>query len=238
MNMRALARQPTRRELAVNHGDKTLVTGNEQKTLVWISVEESRAWTVYATARVEGPAAFLARVQPIVTLEWGHGGASIAGDYPIEKRLRVPIAASMVKLSAKLIDNTTGKAPPASVSSEITAFIAPGVDGETLRPSRWSAQTGASGQVAQGPQKLLSVEGYNAKSTKRWVMVFDATALPPNGSFPLMAAPVPAYPDTFVLRRSDTRGFLSGVFWAVSSSPLTLTFDAAASLRVDAELLL
>jgi hypothetical protein len=236
--MRAIARQPTRRELAVNHGDKTLVTGNEQKTLVWISVEDSRAWTVYATARVEGPPAFLARVHPIVTIEWGHGGASIAGDYPIEKRLRVPVAASMVKLSAKLLDHTTGKAPPASVSCEITAFIAPGIDGETLRPSHWFAQTGASALVASGPQKVLTVDGYNAKSTKRWIMVFDATALPPNGTLPLMAAPATGYPGVFALRRPDSRGFLSGVFWAASSSPLTLTFDAAASLRVDAELLL
>ena len=68
--MRAMARQPTRRELAVNHGDKTRVTGNEQKTLVWISVEESRAWTVYATARVEGPGALLSRVQPVITIEY------------------------------------------------------------------------------------------------------------------------------------------------------------------------
>ncbi len=236
--MNRIARQPTRRELAVNHGDKTHVTGNEQKTLVWISVEESRAWTVYATARVEGPAAFFSRVQPIVTIEWGHGGASIAGDYPIEKRLRVPLAGSMVKLSAKLIDLSTGKAPPASVSCEITAFIAPGIDGETLRPSRWSAQTGASGLVAEGPQKVLSLDGYNAKSAKRWVMMFDATSLPPSGTLPLMAAPAPGYPGVFALRRPDTRGFLSGVFWAASSSPLTLAFDAAASFRVDAEVLL
>ncbi len=233
-----MARQPTRRELAVNHGDKTRVTGNEQKTLVWISVEESRAWTVYATARVEGPVAFLSRVQPVITIEWGHGGASIAGDYPVEKRLRVPLAASMVKLSAKLVDLVTGKAPPASVSCELSAVIAPGVDGETLRPSRWFAQTGASGLVAAGPQKVLMVAGYNARASNRWIMLFDGAALPPPGAFPLMAAPAPKYPRTFSLPRFDTRGFLSGVFWAASSSPLTLTFDAAASMRVETELLL
>ena len=69
-------------------------------------------------------------------------------------------------------------------------------------------------------------------------MVFDATALPPNGSFPLMAAPAAGFPAAFALPRFDSREFLSGVYWAASSSPLTLTFDASARFRVDSELLL
>ena len=235
--MRGMSVHPTRRERPVNHGDKTRLTGNEEKTLVWISVEHSQPFTVYVTARVEGPPSLLATMQPTVTIEWGNGGASIASDFAVVKRLRVPLAASVIKISAKLLDLATGK-PPATVSCVFSAVIANGVDGETLRNTQWVAQSGSSALVSAGPQRVMAVEGYNAGTSKRWVMVFDATALPPNGSFPLMAAPAAGFPAAFALSRFDSREFLSGVYWAASSSPLTLTFDAAARFRVDSELLL
>jgi hypothetical protein len=232
------AAHPTRRDRPVNHGDKTRLAGNEEKTLVWISVEHSQPFTVYVTARVDGPPAFLASVQPTVTIDWGNGGASIAGEFPVIKRLRVPLAASVIKISARLIDLTTGKAPPPTVSCVFSGVIANGVDGETLRNTRWVAQSGPSGLIGSGPQRVLSVEGYNAAASKRWAMVFDAAGLPPNGSFPLMAAPAAGFPASFTLRRFDTREFLSGVYWAASTSPLTLTYDSGARFRVDSELLL
>jgi hypothetical protein len=65
-------------------------------------------------------------------------------------------------------------------------------------------------------------------------MVFDAVARPPDGTYPAMAAPARR---AFRLDRFDTQGFRFGVYWAASSSPITLTFDPAADLRVDVEVL-
>ncbi len=224
----------TRRARDVNHGDRTPLRGGESKTLAWISVDASQAFTVYATARVNPPTA---NVVPIVTIEWGHGGASVFGDYPVIKRLRVPLVASMVKLSGRLVDASTGKPAAPTVSGEITAAIAPGSDGQTLRASSWIAQSGAEGLVAIGQQRVLTLDGYNAGPTPGWVMVFDDVARPADGTPPVMARPAPTFPRTFRLRRFDTRGFLRGVYWAASSTPLLLTFDPNAALRVDTELL-
>ena len=162
----------TRRARDVNHGDRTPLRGAESKTLAWISVEDAQAFTVYATARVR-PAT--ARVVPIVAMEWGHGGASLVGEYPVIRRLRVPVVASMVKLSGRLVDVATGKAPAATVSAEISAAIVPGSDGQTLHTTSWIGQTGAEGLAASGPQRVFTVDGYNGglQRPECWVMVFD-----------------------------------------------------------------
>jgi hypothetical protein len=218
----------------VNHGDRTPLRGSESKTLAWISVEDAQAFTVYASARVQ-PAS--ARVVPMITMEWGHGGASLFGEYPVIRRLRVPLVASMVKLSGRLVDVTTGKAPASTVTAEVSATIAPGSDGQTLHTTAWAGQTGAEGLVARGPQRVFTVDGYNAGSALVWLMLFDDVVRPPNGTPAEMARPAPPSPRTFRLRASDTRGFTRGVYWAASSTALLLTFAAGASLRVDTEVL-
>jgi hypothetical protein len=224
----------TRRARDVNHGDRTPLRGGGSRTLGWISVDASQAFTVYATARVQ-PAA--ANVVAIVSIEWGHGGASLVSEYPVIKRLRVPLVGSMVKLSGRLVDAVTGKPAAADVSGEITATIAPGSDGETLRSTWWLAQSGAEGLVARGQQRVLTIDGYNAGASACWMMAFDDVARPTDGTPPVMARPAATFPRTFRLRRFDTRGFLRGVYWAASSTPLLLTFEPGASLRVDTELL-
>jgi hypothetical protein len=234
VNARGAAPFATRRTRDVNHGDRTILRGGEAKTLAWISVDASQAFTVYATARVQPPTE---NVVAMVTIEWGHGGASLLGEYAVIKRLRVPLVASMVKLSGRLVDAVTGKPAPSSVAGEITAAIAPGADGQTLRATWWAAQSGPEGLAASGQQRVLTVDGYNAGAAPGWIMVFDDVARPADGTPPVMARPAPIFPRAFRLRRFDTRGFLRGVYWAASSTPLLLTFDPNASLRVDTEVL-
>jgi hypothetical protein len=65
-------------------------------------------------------------------------------------------------------------------------------------------------------------------------MVFDAIALPANGTFPQLAVPARR---RFRRRRFDSQGFAFGVYWAASSTPIALTFDPTANLRVDVEML-
>ena len=222
---------PTRRAREVNWGDRTRITGRETKTLAWVSVEEARSMTVYGSAFVRGPGA--SGVVCVASIEWGHGGASVAGEFPIVQRLRVPLVASMVKVAGRLL-NRGGGPPPSTVVADVSLFIAPGSDGETLRTTSWTHDAGAEGELVPGPARLMRVEGYNAGGVDTWVMLFDGPAL--NGEVPTIARPVRAG-RSFVVRRFDSHPFRSRVTWAASSTPLTLTKDGSASLRIDAELL-
>jgi|GEM_PF-2567526 len=227
--LRLAAARPTRRDRDVNWGDATRLRGGERKTLAWMSVDQARALTVYATARVRGGPGVVC----LVEIEWGHGGASVAEHYPVVGRLRVPLAASMVKMAGRLVD-AQGQPPAASASADVFAFIAPGIDGETLRNTRWVHQIGAAGTVARAPERVLTVEGYSAGKANTWLMVFDGPS--EIGALPAMATPARAG-RPFRLRRFDTQGFAQGVTWSASSTPLLLTPDKSARLRVDVELL-
>jgi hypothetical protein len=223
----------TPRTHEVNWGDKTRIVGKESKTLAWVSVAESRPMTVYATAVIRG-AAPGAGVAFVANIEWGHGGASVAHDFPVVRRLRMPVAASMVKIAGRLLDRA-GSPPAATVYGDISVLIAPGVDGDTLRNTTWISGTGARGAVSTRPERVMCVEGYNAGVADTWIMVFDGPGQ--SGDAPQMARPVRAG-RAFRMRRDDSQAFRSQVTWAASSTPLALTPDPAASMRVDAELLL
>ena len=138
-------------------------------------------------------------------------------------------------MTGRLVD-AAGAALPASskTTCNFVAFIAPGSDGETLRNTQWSSKHGAQALVSNGPEQLVTVQGYPAAAAARWLMVFDAIALPANGTYPAMAAPARR---AYRLHRSDTQGFRYGVYWAASSTPMVLTFDPGADLRVDVEVL-
>ena len=223
----------TARAHDVNFGDKTLLKADQRKPLAEISVAEASAFTCYVTARVEPPDA---QAFPVVVLEWGNGGASIADRaLRVYRRLRVPVVGSTVRMKGFLVD---AKGAPLAPSSKVTcnfvAFIAPGSDGETLRNTQWSSQHGAEGLVSNEPEQVVTVQGYPAVAAARWLMVFDAIARPANGTYPAMAAPARR---AYRLERSDTQGFRYGVYWAASSTPMVLTFDPSADLRVDVEVL-
>jgi hypothetical protein len=194
-----------------------------------VSLEQSCPHVVYAHANIRQGSAIVQ-----VTIEWGNGGASVAGDYPVIKRLRVPVVASMVRLSGRLVDAASGGPPAASDVADVSAFIAPGLDGETLRNTRWLHQTGASGVIARGPQRVMRIEGYNAGGAT-FVHVFDGAPRP--GREPAIFIPAPAG-RRFRARRFDSQGFVDSVQWGASSTPLTYTADPSANLRLDAELLL
>lgn len=223
------ADRPTRRERDVNWGDRTRLQGRKAQTLGWVSLEASCPLVVYAQATVRSGSSIVQ-----VSIEWGNGGASIEGDYPVIKRLRVPLVASMVKLSGRLVDPSTGAPGGAGDVADVSAFVAMGLDGETLRNTRWLHQTGASGVLARGQARLMRIEGYNAGGAT-FVHVFDGKL--ETGLEPAILVPAPAGA-RFRARRFDSQGFLDSVQWGASSTPLTYTADAGANVRVDAELLL
>ncbi|HEY5240914.1 MAG TPA: hypothetical protein VIJ22_05595 [Polyangiaceae bacterium] len=225
---------PTSRKSDVNFGDRMTLRGGERKSLANISVAEGQAFTLYATAEVVAPAA-APPVFPVVGIEWGHGGASLrAREFRIYRRLRVPVVGSTVSVAGWMVDDQ-GQPPPKTVLCRMSAFIAPGSDGETLRNTDWISQSGPEGLISSGPEQILTVEGYPAAaSAARWLMLFDAVARPANGAFPDLACPARR---AFRRDRFDSQGFRFGVFWAVSSTPITLTFNKNDDLRVDVEVL-
>jgi hypothetical protein len=221
----------TARKHDVNFGDKLVFRGAERRSFAEISLGDGGPCTVYAAARVE-PAA--ARVFPLARIEWGHGGASLeARELRIYRRLRFPVVGSTVRVSGRMVDES-GNPPPKTVLCRMTAFIALGSDGETQRSTTWISQHGAEGLVSGGPELVLTVEGYPAVVGPRWLMFFDATARPPNGTFPVLATPARR---AYRRDRFDGQGFRFGVYWAASSTPIGLTFDPTADLRVDTEVL-
>ena len=217
---------PMRREHAVNWGDRSRLTGRKSQTLAWVSLAASRSLVVYAHATARGG-------DPLcrVTIEWGHGGASVVGEYAVIKRLRVPLVASMVKLSGRLVDANGGPAGAGDVA-DVSAFIAEGEDGTTLRNTRWVHQTGQQGLI-EGPQRLMHVEGFNP-GPSTFVHVFNGEIR--GGAEPDMLIPAPAG-RRFHARRFDSQGFPDGVAWACSSSPLVFK-QQKVTVRFDAELLL
>jgi|SRR6185312_4787039 len=85
---------------------------------------------------------------------------------------------------------------------------------------------------------LLSVVASNKSSTTLYLMFFDATALPNNGSVPVMT-PIALKQDTPLnLRLNDGPGgntlfglkFDNGITFAVSTTSDTLTVDASSSV--------
>jgi hypothetical protein len=220
--------RPTVRSRDVNWGDRSRIEGRKPQTLAWVSLEESRPIVVYAHANIRSGSSICS-----VSIEWGNGGASVAGEYPVIKRLRVPLVASMVKLSGRLV-GADGSPAAATDAADVSAFIATGADGETLRNTRWLHQTGAAGVLARGAQRLMRIEGFNPGAAM-FVHVFDGPAQ--TGVEPTILIPAPAG-RRFRARRFDSQGFVDSVQWGASSTALTYTPSAGASVRVDAELLL
>ena len=146
-------------------------------------------------------------IYPVVGVEWGHGGSSVRAR---ELRIYRRLRFPVVASTVNVAGwmvDDKGQPPPKTVLCRMAAFIAP----------------------------VLTVEGYPATApADRWLMVFDATARPANGAYPALACPARR---AFRRDRFDSQGFRFGVFWAASSTPITLTFLPTAQLRVDVEVL-
>ena len=220
--------RPTVRSRDVNWGDRSRLEGRKPQTLAWVSLEESRPIVVYAHANIRSGSSICS-----VSIEWGNGGASVAGEYPVIKRLRVPLVASMVKLSGRLV-GADGSPAAATDAADVSAFIAAGDDGQTLRNTTWLRQTGAAGVLARGAQRLMRIEGYNAGGAT-FVHVFDGPV--ELGVEPTILIPAPAG-RRFRARRFDSQGFVDSIQWGASSTALTYTPNPGANVRLDAELLL
>lgn len=145
-------------------------------------------------------------------------------------------------------DTQTGMAPlPETVTADVTGIITLGASSD-IQPTQWIRPTipiAAAQQVTNVSSRMRQVQGYNSGANPGYLMFFDTAngvALP-NGTAPLFAIPVPGNPGAPGLAPYFSDDFITsarvvqyGLYWAVSSTPGTLTRDVAAAFRVDIEL--
>lgn len=108
---------------------------------------------------------------------------------------------------------------------------------------------GSSGVVKAAAGNLLQIyANYDTAggAGTRWLMIFDAAALPANGTAPTLAAIPLVGVDTIasldVTNSSDPpsspgKPMATGIVWAISSTKNTLTLDAASTFDVETKFL-
>lgn len=83
-----------------------------------------------------------------------------------------------------------------------------------------------SGVFKSSAGKFYQLNGFSNKGTKRYFMLFDSASVPSNGVSSWMCLNVPAN-GTFSIDYTRPRVFTSGLSWAISTTPDTLTIDTA-----------
>lgn len=91
-----------------------------------------------------------------------------------------------------------------------------------------SRELESSHVIRTRPRILYSCSGYMSNAAIRYIQIFDAVALPPNGAIPKLVTIAPAGPSSFAFT-IPTRGieFLNGIVVAISTTGPTLTLGAA-----------
>jgi hypothetical protein len=145
--------------------------------------------------------------------------------------------------------NGNGLAPlPETVVALVTAIIALGASSD-IQPTQWvipEEPLQFAQQVTTTPCRLRQVQGFNSGADAAYLMFFDTNdgAALVNGAVPLFTIPVSGIPSAsgsapitfsndFI---TSARVFQYGLYWAISSTPDTLTIDEVDLFRVDIEL--
>jgi hypothetical protein len=201
--------------------------------------------------------------RPYVRVAWGHGGTDITAEFEVTGlRQRIPLAGSKVDVAAfiKAIplaqdDGTELLAPvPSGSSATIRGFLAEGTDAEPLYPTQWVTQMSKSAGLLVGPQAASPVvTGQQGRlaNLRAWAFqggaaalvyfqLFDLPRVPVNGDVPIDAFPLTAPPSaepTQVPAQAfgQSRPFVNGLAYALSSTPYVLTLSAA-TVFVSAEI--
>jgi hypothetical protein len=257
----------TRREHQVNYGNAAKVAGSARSSLFYMSQEQgSDLLLTIECVSISIPSAAIGTgdFRPYAHVAWGHGGTDVEADFEVTYRQRIPVAASTVKvdvfLKALPLAQSDGTELNAAVPSGATAafrgFVSEGADAEPLYPTMWVTQMGAGAGNLVGPKgvgllvgqqaRLATLRAFTTDSAgggARYLQLFDQAAAPANGAipvdcFPLNAPPTTAPAEVPPWAFGQTRAFVQGLAWAVSTTPFVLTLDPNAQAFVTAELLL
>jgi hypothetical protein len=92
----------------------------------------------------------------------------------------------------------------------------------------------SSGTIASAAAELLEVHGHSETNTACYLMFFDAAANPANGAVPKQKMRIPADCPMFSLTLTlKPVAYATGIRWAVSTTPDTLTTTGAIKLYVE-----
>lgn len=106
-------------------------------------------------------------------------------------------------------------------------------------PTQYDPQAFGNGEnIVPGPAVFLSVIATNKSAGILWIMFFDAITIPGNGSIPIFVPLQVAANAQASLSLNDGQGgatlsgrpCTTGISWAVSTTPGTLTADASNSI--------
>lgn len=251
----APVRQITREPQGRLGGTVTATGGETWRTLCRMENDgRSYAGTIYTSAGpiVQPTGGGFPVANPRVVVRVRIGGGNRAGNTSIYRYTLAGIPMSFegtdVEVGVLIAPNEFADfGPPAdatpfpvTVQSECAGFIAIGSNaGEDLAQTAWhepASPLAASEVVQIGPGRIHQIQGFNHDANLAYLMFFDATAVPANGTVPLFTIPVPGGDTTFSNDFiKSTRVFMYGLVWAVSTTPDTLT-QSAAVMRVDVEL--
>jgi hypothetical protein len=235
--MRALI-PPTKRERVANYGDAVTVIGQDRAAA--FDLQKDQGFFLTVVAQVESlslPDAAIgtADFRPFVHIEWGHGATIAKGDFDITWRQRIPLVASTVQVQLYIAafpfpGKTSAPKVPREARLKARVFASEGIDGLRPFPALWQTQLGQSaGVLSASSARLSALRAFNpspapaAAGSSLFLHLFDSAAVPAAGAVPMDAAPLPYNsPERAAgadVRLGETRGFVHGISWGVSSAP-------------------
>lgn len=199
--------------------------------------------------------------RPFVHVTWGHGGADNETDIDVTYRQRFAVVGSKIRVEgfvgslpapgqARILPPAPQGAPklggppiPAGSHANFRAFTGEGLDGDRKFPTIWQTQINqATGIIALGQARLASLRAFQPAAQGAalvYFLVFDKAGVPVAGDIPFDGAPLPvanAAADALVrIPMGETRAFVNGISWGVSSTPFAYT-AAAVPIFVASEL--
>lgn len=239
----------TRRERAVNLGSvQRCADGSVPQTLFdWqADDDDAEPMTLYVACDefvIPGADIGTADFRPMVHVEWGNGGATNAADLEVTYRQRMPFTCSSLQVQAFIAslplaqpDGTFLQAPvPVGARAKFSAFIASGSDALPLYATRWVTQLNlALGVLTIGQARLSTLRAFATStgegSAAGFFQLFDQGVAPVNGDVPIDVFPIQVQPvaadqasGTLALPLGQTRAFVHGIAWGVSSTPYVFT---------------
>lgn len=254
----------TRREKTINYGNPDR-TNDGRVVLVDVDVEQASPFlmTIECTDFQVGapPAGVVGDWRPFCHVTWGHGGADNETDIDVTFRQRFAVVGSKVRVEgfigslpfpgqARIAPPAPQGAPkiggppvPGGSHANFRAFTGEGLDGDRKFPTLWQTQINqATGIIALGQSRLASLRAFQPAAQGAvlvYLLVFDKAGVPVAGDIPMDGAPLPvsatAVPGLVPIPMGETRGFVNGISWGVSSTPFSYT-AAAVPIFVASEL--
>lgn len=242
----------TRRLRVANYGTTQNVVGSQVAPLFTWSAEQSDSVAVYVEVPdfvIPNAAIGTADFRPYVRVDWGHGGAFASTEFEVTKRQRIALVGSTVDIKAFIkalplatADGFVDAEIPVTARATFRAFMGEGLDGLALFPTQWITQfPGNAGLLVDAHARLSELRGFvtGGGDTLVYLLLFDQDTIPTGGETPVDALPLivpPASSGMPALELGQTRAFVHGLAWAVSSTPFVNTLVTGANAFICAEL--